>query len=399
MINKSHRQQRNYYYDRIPLSLTLPDEEYRRFLSLFCYFTLYRFNKVNFDYYMPISKEKAHKLFQNKYYTYLNYCKEKGYLIEKIYGRTNEDKAITYSKDAGLCKAYRLNDNLIKELLEGNYSKNIISAPKNFKRTKTKKEKIMIVKREHELTEEDREIIEKLEANYLDMEVTIDESWQDQYNEPREENDLYEYYEVLEIVKKIDNGEFNISIGKNNGRVYSPLITMPKKFRKFMLFNGKPLYNVDMSSFHPFLLASFISDPARKASYVNFLKNNDIYDLFVDENHTRSQVKVAFQIFLGSFRYKGKVKDIYQWYRKNYPEILRMKIATKKAGSNCQLELQRIESEIFINKVFRQSDLWMIPAHDGDFILQDDIQAATDLIKRELEAFLKFDVTLKVEKV
>lgn len=400
MLKNKNNQQRNYFYDKIPLSLKETDNELIRFISYFSTQTLYKIEKLNKDYYVAISREKGRALFRDDYYKHLKYCLEKGILQEKVYGVNKQNQeTITYSKEAGLSKAYKLNDNLIQELEKGQYSRRVISAPKYFKKKNKEILKIMITKKPHELTDYDKEIIEKVYKNYTEINVEISEDWDEMFSAASDDTNYYEYCELLEIIKKIDKGEFNVSIGKNNGRVYSPMIVMDKRFRKYILFNGKPLYNIDMSSFHPFLLSCFLEDETKKQEYIDFLKNNDIYEYFSDEKYSRSDIKILFQIFLGSFRYKGKLRDIYKWYKKNYPEILRKKILIKKAKSSVQLELQKIESEIFVNNVFKKTRNWMIPAHDGVFVLEDDIQQTKDLIKKELENFLKFSVTLKVEKV
>jgi hypothetical protein len=247
------------------------------------------------------------------------------------------------------------------------------------------------------------EILEKLKRNYTQVKFTVAEQWQDNFNKPTEKNDLNEYFDDLRVIKSLQKGDFNISVGEKNGRIYSPLITMRSGFRQFVRIDGKRLWNIDMKCFHPFLLASFIKDPKRKAEYAAFLQSNDIYNQFIDGDNDRNEVKLQFQIFLafesrylGSMRCSGKPKEIYLWFKKNFPEINTAKHHIFKTGSNFQLELQRRESEIFVQTVFRNSEFWMVPAHDGAFTVEDHLIEAKKKIKEACEGYLGFDVQTEV---
>ena len=107
-------------------------------------------------------------------------------------------------------------------------------------------------------------------------------------------------------------------------------------------------------------------------------------------------IKVALQKYLSGRPTKdSKVLEIGRWYEGNFPDVpLKMK-ALKKKKTTFQMYLQKLEASIFVDDVFMKSDFWAVPLHDGLAVLEEDVNAACELINRVCESRLGYRIPLE----
>jgi hypothetical protein len=165
--------------------------------------------------------------------------------------------------------------------------------------------------------------------------------------------------------------------------------------RPYIRKNKQPLVNIDAKSFHPFLIASCIENKEKQEEYLKLLRKG-FYEIFRDENYSREMIKVALQKYLSGRPTKDpKVLEIGRWYEDKFPDVpLKMK-ELKRKRKKFQMYLQQLESSIFVDDVFMNSNFWCLPTHDAISVLPKDQDAARELINSACEYRLGYRIQLE----
>ena len=307
---------------------------------------------------------------------------KKGILIPEEIGKKPNGDPCYFAE--GVCTSYKLTKDCIEAIRNKDYSKNVLKIPYVHSPPK-------LPETVRAISDSDSVLVSKLAQAYEGM--TVSASWQDWFSSDNPDASYGGFLAGKHFVKQIHKGQVNISFGKS-GRLFHPLICMQRELRAFVSKDGVDLVGVDGKAFHPYLLASFLSEPSRQ-NYLDFLANNDIYSVFVDDDFNRDEIKRMFQIFLGSERLYGKALEIEKWYRQNYPEITQWKQMVRNQGGTVQMELQTLEANIFVDGVFANIGCWCLPMHDGIDVLPDDADMAaaycSEIIKNRLGYGIKVE--------
>ena len=366
-----------YVNDKIPKPLKTAklDPEELKMTSFFSYKTEEAIKCHSSEYFIPFAKVFAQQLYGSGYYKTLGRLLKNGILEPKEIDKKPNGGPSFFGY--GVCTSYKLSEDCIEAIRNNDYSKNLLKipfvhSPKNPPETV------------HAICESDSVLVSKMAKAYEGM--TVSASWQNYFSPDNPDAFYGGFIAGKHFVKQINKGQVNISFGKS-GRVFHPRICMHRGIRPFMSNDGLDLVGIDGKAFHPFLLAKFLSEPSRQ-NYLDFLESNDIYSVFVDDAYDRDQIKRMFQIFLGGERLYGKAREIEEWYRQNYPEVIQWKQTVKNQGSTVQMELQTLEASIFVDGVFANIGCWCLPMHDGIDVLPDDADMAvaycSEIIKKRL---------------
>ncbi|MEI6290542.1 MAG: hypothetical protein WCP19_08925, partial [Chloroflexota bacterium] len=141
--------------------------------------------------------------------------------------------------------------------------------------------------------------------------------------------------------RKLDTQNYSIHYGGSCGRLYHPIICMPKTARKDVWFNNSEVVmDYDIKTCFPVLLMSFVPEPERE-KYKNLL-DGDIYEFIIkDSKHNRKHCKKAFQQFINGF-----VKNyVHDWFAIHFPQTLDV---IQADYANTSKKLQTLESSIMI---------------------------------------------------
>jgi hypothetical protein len=211
-------------------------------------------------------------------------------------------------------------------------------------------------------------------------------------NQPRAQHGLF--INAYSCVESIQTKTISVSCEGKSGRLSHTILQMSGLVRGYVRKNGEKLVEIDAKSFHPFLLATCIKNESEKKRYLSCV-GNKFYEQFTDPQNSRDSVKVSYQRFLsGKIRRDRKAQEIRKWYEDNFPDIILKMNALKGEGKTCQMFLQQLESSIFVDMVFENSDFFCLPMHDGLAVLQEDTQKAKDLINAAFHERLGYGIPL-----
>ncbi len=162
--------------------------------------------------------------------------------------------------------------------------------------------------------------------------------------------------------KKLETKSYTINYGRNCGRLYHPVICMPKTAREHVWFNDSDVVmDYDIKSCFPVLLHALVPD-REKAEYKKAL-DRDIYISIIDSTtHDRDDCKVAFQQFINGF----VTNFVSQWFQKHFP-LTYQTIAGDY--QNMSKRLQTMESNVMVQGLIghciEHGYTGLITCHDG----------------------------------
>lgn len=162
--------------------------------------------------------------------------------------------------------------------------------------------------------------------------------------------------------KNLETNNYNIKYGENCGRLYHPVICMPKAARENLWFKDSDVVlDYDIKSCFPVLLMAIVDD-LEKDKYKKIL-DGDIYSRIIDgTKHNREDCKAAFQQFSNGF-VSNYVSD---WFEQHFPLTFQI---IKADYVNMSKRLQSMESTIMvqglINFCIQKGYEGMVICHDG----------------------------------
>lgn len=182
---------------------------------------------------------------------------------------------------------------------------------------------------------------------------------------PLEEHQLDAVIDIIKgehWLKKLESKRYAIAYGQNCGRLYHPVICMPKTAREHVWFRGSDVVmDYDIKSCFPVLLYALVPD-SEKAEYKKIL-DGDIYaSIIAGTNREREDCKVAFQQFINGF----VANYVSQWFQKHFPLTY---AAIEADYATMSKTLQGMESNIMvqglINFCVANGFEGVVTCHDG----------------------------------
>ncbi len=163
-------------------------------------------------------------------------------------------------------------------------------------------------------------------------------------------------------LRKLETKNYTIDYGKNSGRLYHPVICMPKTAREHVWFQDSDVVmDYDIKSCFPVLLTAMVPE-SEKAEYKKVL-DGDIYASIIEgTTRDREDCKVAFQQFLNGFvsNYVSK------WFEQHFPLTFK---AIEGDYQNMSKRLQTMESNIIVKGLIplciQNGYTGLITCHDG----------------------------------
>jgi hypothetical protein len=304
-----------------------------------------------------------------------------------------------YSINEKISASYKLNSNLLNSVKSNKFM--FIPVSIKYKPSIPKKGKYCM-----EIVSKNPKVV-KLLKSYAG--ITVDTSWLDYFktselhpkshpkypNEPIAQHGVFIHTKF--IVESVLNKKISIKTESESGRVFHPLIRITRGVRKYFRKNAQNLVNIDAESFHPYLIASCISDINQRERYLDIVRSG-FYEIFIDESYSRDKIKVSLQKYLsGRPTNDPKVLEIGRWYEEKFPAVpLKMK-ELKRKRKKFQMYLQQLESSIFVDEVFMKGDFWCLPMHDGLVVLREDVKNAEELINSAFDKQLGYRIPLKID--
>lgn len=319
------------------------------------------------------------------------------YLKELIDASVLQFKKIgsgTYWVDEGICQHVCLTLPFYQEIVNSEMHNVPVKTPRLYCDGKPKKNV--------RIKEEKPSLLQIVENNYEG--VTILDSWQTEMwglDAKIEDNGSYIHDKCF--AKKVFDNTFEVS-QPTNRRIYHPVIEMSRGLRKYVRYNGATPCKVDIKACHPFLLAYF-ADEHDKEEWLKICRE-DIYTIFVDDYYTRDMVKESFQKALTERSNDECAKRIQRVIESCFPSIWshlqgKWKIIKEqgKKDNSVQLEMQQLESSIFVDYVLKRlsKKVWCLPLHDGLMLEEKNYKKAVKLIDEASMKILGFKFIITKE--
>jgi hypothetical protein len=184
-------------------------------------------------------------------------------------------------------------------------------------------------------------------------------------------------------LRKLDTKNYTIDYGKRSGRLYHPVICMPKTSRQRVWFKDSDVVmDYDVKSCFPVLLTAMVPE-SEKAEYKKIL-DGDIYASIISgTKHDRDDCKVAFQQFINGFvsNYVSK------WFAQHFPLTYK---TIEGDYANMSQRLQTMESLIIVKGLIpyciENHYTGLITCHDG-WMTSGTFKHST-----EVESFVKNEI-------
>jgi len=380
-------------YYKVPVSFDCCSVKESESCSLVSYLTMLQIQFPK-NKYFSLPSIRLKNIFGRFYACGLNELRKLNYIERKS---LCSQSGRYYSIQSKISASYKLEYKLIKSIRSNEF--NFIPVSVKYKPPRPKNGRYCL-----EQETDNPNVLKTLKA-YAG--ITVDSSWLEYFktcdkhpathskypNEPIAQHGVFIHSKI--IVESILKKKISITSKPTSGRVFHPLICITSGVRKYFRKNRQNLVNIDAKSFHPYLIASCISDITERERYLNVVRGG-FYEVFEDANYSRDKIKVALQKYLSGKPIKdSKVLEISRWFEVNFSDVqLKMK-ELKKEKMTFQMYLQKLESSIFVDEVFMKSDFWCLPMHDGLCVLQKDVDAAREFIGNACEFRLGYRIPLE----
>ena len=270
-------------------------------------------------------------------------------------------------------------------------------------------------------------------------------------------NPIFWLYSQLRVVHSIHHKQFRFKVDETGYRLHTNLTNIKSELRNFITFNGVKLVSVDYSNSQPLLSTlflknsywnavkqnsselhytdirckedevKFINDIIRNIksstytmiptftkssdieTYVSLCEIGKIYEYIQQElnlsDNSREAVKVAvFQILFTDNRFIGQEKaEPKRAFKRLFPDVYKVLSLIKKGNSKLlPILLQRIESEIILNRVAKRieierPDLPLFTIHDSVVTSVGNELYIQFVMKEEMENAIGLSPNMKIE--
>jgi hypothetical protein len=249
-------------------------------------------------------------------------------------------------------------------------------------------------------------------------------------------------------IDKLANNNFHYSVDNNVGRFHSSLTNLKKELRSFITYDGKTLINIDIKNSQPLLSTILFNENFYKNNksdniklnniittnttymittlmllktlqsldnenvnkYLEISKTDRFYEglssmLYPDLPFDRKKIKaLTYLIFFSNNRAFGQPKmQPKRDFKKIFPDVYKLFCAYKKSNHPFLSHvLQKIESELIINKVCKRISLEkpLLPIftiHDSVVTIEGNEDYVSTVIKEEMKKLTNIDVSLGYE--
>lgn len=365
-----------YHYLKLPISF-----EKDKFSYEAAHLLSFVIHKQDYCKYTRKPKEKWIPVSRNLLYDFFGHkTSPSKYLHELINAGVLQLKSIglgTYSTDTHICQHVCLTIPYYKDVVGNRFHNIPVKTPRLY--TDGKRKKNVRIKKPKET------LFQILERNYNG--VTVLDSWQTElWNIDSVLENEGSYIHDKTFAKMIHNNDFEIR-QSGNGRIYHPVIEMSRKLRKYVRYKNEKVITLDIKACHPFLLAHYANSEDREKWLE--LCRTDLYNQFVTDEYPREIVKISFQKALSERSSDLCASRIQMMIKNDFPSIWKhlqgkWEIIRKegKEGNSVQLEMQRLESKIFVDGVLTKlaKKIWLLPMHDGIMVEEHNFQKVKKLI-------------------
>lgn len=167
-----------------------------------------------------------------------------------------------------------------------------------------------------------------------------------------------------------DNIWFKLS---NEGRFYNSTTNLSYTALPFIKLKRRSVKEIDIANCQPLILSKLINNE----SYKNDCEMGIFYDRLSEElNITRNEAKVLSYKYIFFSNKKLKSGKIYDCMKKLYGDVIEQ-INEIRDRIEISKEMQKIESDIFVNKI-SILDFKMMLRHDAVYVYEEDYE----IIKR-----------------
>lgn len=209
-------------------------------------------------------------------------------------------------------------------------------------------------------------------------------------------------------VDSIRNKDANVSLDKNNGRVYHSIANLSKDYRKFLRHKGHKLVNVDVKTCQPCLLASFYgeseTEKEEKARFVKFVTDKDYYSELGSVVNIQLRAKCKTQSMLVMFgRLIHQNCAIGKAFSILFPVLAGILNEIRRFNyKDIAYKMQKMESTIMIQGALADfqrlhPEKFAVPIHDSFLIHEDDTPLVSELIARHFRLQMGFLPVLRIE--
>lgn len=190
----------------------------------------------------------------------------------------------------------------------------------------------------------------------------------------------------LTRINSIHDGVLSFSVDfKSTNRVFNSITNLKRELRQFVLINGKPIRDIDVSNAQPLLFCKMIREytnaylpnsAADIEKYIELCETGNLYKYlsakFGVENTSDFKKEFFAKVFFSTERRKYKIRKMFD---KLFPTVSKIVSFYKKTNyKNLAIELQRFESEVIISNVARN----LIDLGVNEFITLHDAIFCTD---------------------
>ena len=184
------------------------------------------------------------------------------------------------------------------------------------------------------------------------------------------------------------------------GRLYYPITSLKKDFRKKLLINGEQVVEIDAVACQPFLHASLYPKSCdERDKYLAAVSSPEFYEKLASWDGgfsgTRDECKkkVFKDLYYGSI-YKKPLPKIWRWFCLEYPVLAeQMELVKMRGNSALPSLMQKIESNIVIDHCvprLRDANIRVLPMHDAIIVPVSQKETAQNLLKESWVAVVGF---------
>ena len=185
---------------------------------------------------------------------------------------------------------------------------------------------------------------------------------------------IYDYInDALRI--NYDNIWFKLS---NEGRFYNSTTNLSYTALPFIKLKRRSVREIDIANCQPLILSKLINNE----SYKNDCGMGIFYDRLSEElNITRNEAKVLSYKYIFFSNKKLKSGKIYDCMKKLYGDVIEQ-INEIRDRIEISKEMQKIESDIFVNKI-SHLDFKMMLRHDAVYVYEEDYEIVKKYVIKE----------------
>ena len=213
----------------------------------------------------------------------------------------------------------------------------------------------------------------------------------------------------VNIMQNRSQHDYYIHPGPNVKRLFSPITSLSKDLRPFITYNGKRLWEADVSCALPTLFNMYLKDLNNKdVKYYKWLtseKNEDcdLYEYLGDiwKNDNRDSVKkLTMVLFFGK---ESGIKHLRSEFSKKFPTVYQtMKQLKKDNHKFLARSLMNLEREIMIdtavkNMLTQDPKTMILTIHDGILTDEEHTMKAKKNIQDSIKDVIGFKPNVKIE--